>query len=271
MEHSRDVRSRSDLPFFEHDGRAPEERREVAHDAGQRIQAAGAGRGPDTAGRCHDIEFRDARRTLIVIASGPSALGTLRSTDAWRHWPAIAVSDSWRLNHHATALYAADGRWWSAIDGPTGLSYVRLAREFFRGSLWTCDEPAAREHGLNHIGIERAGGLSTTQGTIRTGGQVGNSGAQAINLGYLFGARRFVLVGFDMRRDAVDGKPDQVHWFGDHPKSLTNTPPFDHFIRGMGELAADLHRHGIEVVNCSQRSALPYWRKASLADALQQM
>lgn len=238
------------------------------HDQGQRLQAAGAGSGADPGRGFEGREFRDARRTAIVIASGPSTLGTLRSTDAWRHWPAITVNDSWRCNHHAAALYAADGRWWSTIDQPTGLSYIRLIREFFRGTLWTCDEPAAREHGINLIRIERAGGLSSTEGVIRTGGQIGNSGAQAINLAYLMGARRLVLVGFDMRRDEVDGKPDQVHWFGDHPKGLSNSPPFAHFIRGMGELAADLHRAGVEVINCSQRSALSYWPKRALDDAL---
>lgn len=100
------------------------------------------------------------------------------------------------------------------------------------------------------------------------GGLVGNSGAQAINLATLAGARRLILIGFDMCKGEVDGKPDQVHWHGDHPRPLNNAPSFERFIEGMGKMAADLHADGIEVVNCSAKSALPYWPKRSLEDAL---
>ena len=41
----------------------------------------------------------------------------------------------------------------------------------------------------------------------------GNSGFQAINLAFLWGATRIILLGFDCK--AVAGKD---HWFGQHPQ-----------------------------------------------------
>lgn len=223
-----------------------------------------SGRRRDPRGRPAGLEFRDERRTAIVIAGGPSALESLDRAPGWEHWPSIVVNDSWRLAPRAAALYAADRKWWEQRDKPTGLRYLDLIRRSgFGGGLWTCDEGAARELELWLVRIERAEGLGTKEGIIRTGGQVGNSGAQAINLAYLWGARRLLLVGFDMCK-----RGGLVHWFGDHPKELQNAPSLDSFVKGMGRMAADLHAAGVEVVNCCSWSALPYWPKRELATVL---
>lgn len=97
---------------------------------------------------------------------------------------------------------------------------------------------------------------------MRAGGVVGNSGAQAINLAYLWGARRIVLIGFDMRDEGVG------HFFGEHPKGLTSTAKRSMFVRLMHSMAADLHAAGVEVINTSMRSALPYWPRRELSVAL---
>lgn len=99
---------------------------------------------------------------------------------------------------------------------------------------------------------------------------VGNSGAQAMNLATLAGARRLILVGFDMQRGPVNQRGEQmIHWHGDHPKPINNTPSFAHFVRGMGRMAADLHAAHIEVINTCARSALPYFPKRTLEQALE--
>lgn len=74
-----------------------------------------------------------------------------------------------------------------------------------------------------------------------------------------------------MKAAAVDGQPARMHWFGDHPKELKNDPPFGRFIAGMGQMAADLHAAGVQVINCSRISALPYWPKMTLAEAIGQI
>lgn len=88
---------------------------------------------------------------------------------------------------------------------------------------------------------------------------VGNSGAQGINLAYRWGAKRIVLVGFDMCR-----RGDREHWFGDHPKGLITRSNFGAFVKGMGKMAIDLRLEDIEVINTCAWSALPYWPKTPL-------
>lgn len=77
-----------------------------------------------------------------------------------------------------------------------------------------------------------------------------------------------MLVGFDMRKIEDEAGQVQTHWHGDHPKPLKNDSPYPRFIAGMAQMAADLYAHRVEVINCSPRSALPYWPKRTLEDAL---
>lgn len=85
-----------------------------------------------------------------------------------------------------------------------------------------------------------------------------NSGAQAINLAFLKGAGRIILLGYDMQN--TGGKS---HWFGDHPKELTNcnyatyTPRFN-------KLSADLEKEGVEVINCSRVTGLTQFKRSTI-------
>jgi len=76
-----------------------------------------------------------------------------------------------------------------------------------------------------------------------------NSGASAINLAYHLGAKRVVLLGYDMRR--VDGEPN---WHKDHPAKDKN--PYELYLRHFKTIARDADRLGLEVINCTPNSAL---------------
>ncbi len=91
-----------------------------------------------------------------------------------------------------------------------------------------------------------------------------NAGAQAINLAYLAGARRLILVGFDMR--AREGRN---HWFGEHPPHVHRTSPYPQFVQAMHSMAADLDAAGVTVLNACPDSALPYWPRMTAAQVRQ--
>lgn len=186
------------------------------------------------------MQFRDERRTAVILCTGESA-GRV-DLDAARRFPRIAVNDGYILDPTAEHLYAADPRWWE-WHGPA-------IEKTFHGRRWCCAEPVAKRWGAELLKIERKPGLSRTAGTVYTGGEVGNSGAQAINLAYLLGARRIVLVGMDMR-----GR----HFFGDHPDAIRCDSEFKQMARGMSAMACELHRDGVEVVNTSDVSQMVYW------------
>lgn len=87
----------------------------------------------------------------------------------------------------------------------------------------------------------------------------GNSGYQAINLAYLWGATRIVLLGFDCK--PVAGKD---HWFGQHPKGLTQIQPYELWMNNFPLLARELADEGVEVINCSPDTALKCFKRSSI-------
>lgn len=115
--------------------------------------------------------------------------------------------------------------------------------------LWTQDGPASQRHGLRWIRGEGTAGLGRQH--LHWGG---NSGFQAINLAYLFGAQRIVLLGFDMQC----GPRGESHWFGDHPthQGFANPKTFDSWIRHLKILARDLADQGVQVYNATRQTAL---------------
>lgn len=78
----------------------------------------------------------------------------------------------------------------------------------------------------------------------------------------LWGAKRLVLVGFDM--GPVKGRN---HFFGDHPKPLRTDSPYASFRRNFDQIAADLKALGVSVFNASTVSHLTHFQKGTLADA----
>lgn len=167
----------------------------------------------------------------------------------------IAVNTTFAKALWADALYACDEAWWDHY-------FVTLATTF-RGQLWTVSGAARDRWGCRWIlGVE-GGGVSRVSTHIHTGM---NSGYQAIGLAHNFGARRIILLGFDFCR----GPRNETHHHGDHPKNLGTTPQsrFPGWIRAMDQLASDLRKRGVAVVNCSRRTALKCFQRAELAEAL---
>jgi hypothetical protein len=73
------------------------------------------------------------------------------------------------------------------------------------------------------------------------------------------GAKRIVLLGYDMSKDGP-----RSHWFGQHPGQMEMPSPYAVWIAKFEQLAADCERSGIKVINCSRRTALPYFERMPL-------
>lgn len=221
----------------------------IGPDEGRGIPPGVDGSGGNHRARPAQPQFRDSRRTAFILASGESAAEWRRFV--FRPWPVFAINDAWRLEPSACCLYAADRRWWEH-HGPD-------VRRDFQGACYTADAWTAKQQKINAVRVEHRPGLSLEPGTLYAGGDIGNSGAQAMNLAVHLGARQLVLVGFDMHGS---------HFFGDHPKEVArhSAQPFDQFVKGMATMAADLDKNGIAVVNASPTSKLMYWPRRPLAD-----
>lgn len=91
-----------------------------------------------------------------------------------------------------------------------------------------------------------------------------NSGYAAINLAYLLGAKRIVLLGYDMRNEGSKG-----HYHDGYPVPVTGDNIYkDQFIPGFQILADLLKEKKIEVYNASINSSLKVWQRISFNQAL---
>ena len=163
----------------------------------------------------------------------------------------MVVNNTWELLPWADVLHAGDLQWWDRYGA---------AASVFSGEKWTREELAAARYRLRQVTPRNGRGLCTEPGAVHTGG---NSGYQAINLAYHFGARRIVLIGFDMHRQSGG------HWHGEHVGMLS--APDSHirvWIRHFRHLARDLRRAGVVVTNCTPGSALTHFPCAPLMEAL---
>lgn len=125
----------------------------------------------------------------------------------------------------------------------------------FEGEWWTQDKAGAERWGLRLVKSANKPGLGLARVHLN-----GNSGAQAVNLATLFGARKVLLLGFDMKA----GPSGQLHHFGAHPAPLVQTCLFDEWIHKFELIARDAAAMGVEIVNVTPGSALPWFRMSSI-------
>ena len=186
--------------------------------------------------------FDWAGQTCVVLASGPSLTDEQVILVENSEAKTIAVNSTAFKMAIPDVVYAGDFLWWKVshnkIDVGRAATPVR----------WTCDRTAAERYQLNWVKGVNALGLGRGP-HIHTNG---NSGAQAINLAYLFGCRRILLLGFDMKL----GPKGEKHWHGDHPSPLMQGMCFGDWIHKFNHLAVDLKKEGCEVINCTPGSAL---------------
>ena len=99
----------------------------------------------------------------------------------------------------------------------------------------------------------------------------GNSGAAAVSVAANAGAKRIILLGFDMK---VNGSSDQ-HWHdlynrsaGKGTEKRAKKMPFHRHLKGFPAIAADAKKRKIEILNASPDSAIECFRKVSVKDLL---
>lgn len=198
--------------------------------------------------------------TAVIICSGPSlSVDQCEAVERWQQLAdgryVIVVNTSFRRAPFADVLYACDGRWWKARQH--GVSYFEEAHRFFRSDqMWTQEVDVAKTLNIQHIKSIKGEGLSKTADAITQGE---NSGYQAIGLAVLAGVKKIVLLGMDMHGG---------HWHGDHPAGIRATLPFRAWLRNFIQLAADLKRVGVEVINCTPGSALKVFPYVELKEVL---
>lgn len=135
--------------------------------------------------------------------------------------------------------------------------HYEQVRKTFQGELWTQSEAWGGKwfEGLKVIQSSSGTGLSKDRRIIHQGS---NSGYQAINLAYHFGATTILLLGYDMQ-----GVGD--HWFGKHQGLPSETN-----YAGLVEKFASIKPadYGIEIINCTRSTALHCFPRMTIDEAI---
>lgn len=194
-----------------------------------------------------------AGETAVLVGAGPSAkdvdLEKAKGTARF-----IAINDSWQLAPWADILYAVDWNWWKKFEGCPDFAGTKVTVEYQATRDWP---------GIRMLRCPRIGNRFdlTKSDTVGWGG---NSGFGALNLAVKFGAKKIILVGYDVTLN------HGVHWHGRHPDWMHN--PAENNIKvwrkALDGVAPIIANEGITVLNASPVSSLSAYPKMSFEEAL---
>lgn len=185
--------------------------------------------------------------TAICIATGPSV--TAEDVQLCKGAGRVyAVKEAHVLAPFADVLYCADEDWWQLKHGVPD----------FSGEKWTVSPDAAKKWGLNYIEGTSSIEWGETKELIAYGG---NSGFQAMNLAYVQGASKIILVGYDY---GFSGK--KKHWYdGGTLERKSRNSDYKQWAERMTLASKHIK---IPVINCSMDSAIQCFPKMPLREAL---
>lgn len=188
--------------------------------------------------------MKNGNSTAICIASGPSL--TQDDVNYCRGKGIFyAVKESAYLAPWADVLYAADTDWWDMKD----------RWEWFQGEKMTLSSEASIKYGLSYIDYDPKFIWSENPAIIASGG---NSGFQALNIAYLRGATKIILLGYDM------GHTGQKHWWDKEHKRDSRNSDYHKWIEHFKKAAPMIKAN---VINCTRETALDCFPRMSLEDA----
>lgn len=162
----------------------------------------------------------------------------------------FGINDSYRAIDFLDEHYACDGRWWNVWGSDLRSKYPDL-------SCW-CHENKGTEYKAIKINGAWKPDLSVDPKIIHFGH---NSGYQALNIAFLMGGVKFILVGYNMQK-----VNNLNHYFGNHENGLKNNSPYDKFISSFDTIS---NKYKEMIVNCTTDSALKMFRLAELKDELE--
>ena len=195
-------------------------------------------------------------QTAFLLAGGPSLKGFNASVLRGRG-RVIAINNSWELAPWADVLYFCDRSWWRR--------HREQVKQRFTGRYLV--SLGVNEAGVHRLRAGGVSGLSSDPSVLKHGT---NSGYQAINLAYLFGAKRIVLLGYDMRVN-----PDATHWHAGHPNGPTAKRYAqiirDNMLPHFDSLVKPLRDAGVEVMNATPDSALTAFPLVTIQAVLQRI
>ena len=168
----------------------------------------------------------------------------------------IAVNMSYQLGNWIDVLFFGDdGFWKTRRDEIIAFQGLRVSFESEKIRDSRIKLVARNPRKKQGITFEPAGLLSWNF----------NSGAAAINLAIQFGAKKIILLGFDMHLDVNNNQ----HWHKVYTSPLNSIKEsMKKHLQGFPVIAKDVEGTGIEIINCSPNSTIQCFQKANIWEVL---
>ncbi len=165
----------------------------------------------------------------------------------------IAINKAFYTYPDADMLYFTDGRFYK---------WYKEDIDLFKGKKYTITTSTQNiKSDVNVITRGSKLGINKKKGTQKKGEKRGDA---AMNLAYLLGAKRIILLGYDMGNTI-----DKSHFHDGYPTNKTNNSIYvNNFIPAFEALYPLLKNSGIEVYNASIKSKLTVFPRISHNKAL---
>jgi len=201
----------------------------------------------------HIRQLQDAFKDelVFVLASGPSLTQEDAQT-AKQCGRVIVVNNTLEMVPDADALFAGDRRWWQVnkdlwknFDGYK-VTKENRNRNSKNDDIYTVPYKPDGTFSKQHIIFG------------------GNSGQGALTLAYVMGARKIVMLGFDM------SVKNGTHWHGDHQETTNpNSRRANHWRNHIEKLDKN-SKVDIDIINASRYTELNAFKQQTLEEVLEE-
>jgi hypothetical protein len=174
---------------------------------------------------------------VFILGGGPSMQNVDVQDLVGR--PVIAVNNAFTLADWLPVMFFGDFNWYF-------LNNNKLKK--FAGLKITSCQKFDNEPNIKCVGKRTTDGISQDSGVLFFNR---SSGACAINLAVLFGAKEIVLLGFDMR--VING---ERNYHRDHEDWRKMKNPYTSFLGAFEPIARDLNNLNIKCFNATPNSAI---------------
>tara|TARA_R100000734_G_C3316182_1_gene108574 strand:+ start:1612 stop:2310 length:699 start_codon:yes stop_codon:yes gene_type:complete len=218
--------------------------------------------------------------TCVVIATGPSLndsqIECVKESAAAGNCRVMTINNSYQIAPFTDIQIACNDNWWDHYWKEDS-----LLREL-KADKWTRYEHQSKEFGISYIASIEKQGLSLDPSLVHINN---GSGPMAINFATLYGFKKLLLLGHDMKfakdydgRNKIPGSTPR-HYFGEYPKSMQHFPRSAQSVDKNGDIIGliknyvamipDLDSQGVEVINCTPDTSLKCFKQATIQEALQ--
>jgi len=189
-------------------------------------------------------------QTVFLIGGGPSLNGF--DFKLLKNKRTIAINKAFVFHPNADILYWTDSRFYS---------WYKKDIDKFKGDKYTVKPYGDLAKDIKVLRNTGKAGLETDPSGVRHGN---NSGHAALNLAYHLGAKRIVLLGFDMQN--IKGAS---HFHDGYPVRQTRNEVYiKSMIPYFVAISEDLKRKKVEIINACPNSALTVFKRLPMSSVL---